>query len=224
MKKWNHSRKSLFYVINKKGGLDMKLKISPFYCFHTINAYEEDDNIFLDCVVYEDHSIIKSLYVKRLCSTSATDHEQGLEGSIRRYVINRKEKSIREEFTLPAQGMNLELPVINPAYKCKKHRFVYGIHTTRASSFFDAIIKVDIESRISQTWSIPKGTPSEPIFIARPDGTSEDDGVLLTVVLDGQKRRSMMIVLDAKDLKEIARAEMELVVPFGFHGAFVGRS
>lgn len=49
--------------------------------------------------------------------------------------------------------------------------------------------------------------PSEPIFVARPGGTKEDDGVLLTVALDAKRKLSCLIILNAQTMKEIGRAE-----------------
>jgi torulene dioxygenase len=69
-----------------------------------------------------------------------------------------------------------------------------------------------------KVWGIPGYTPSEPIFVPRPGAEDEDDGVVLSVVLDGDRRKSLLIVLDAKEMKECARAEMETAFPIGFHG------
>lgn len=63
-------------------------------------------------------------------------------------------------------------------------------------------------------------TPSEATFIANPEGELEDDGVLLTVVLDGAKGLSYLLVLDARTMTEAGRAEVEGIVGFGFHGVF----
>ena len=56
--------------------------------------------------------------------------------------------------------------------------------------------------------------------MARPDGDGEDDGVLLSVALDARAGTSMLLVLDAADLNEVARAEVPHHIPFGFHGQF----
>jgi beta,beta-carotene 9',10'-dioxygenase len=48
----------------------------------------------------------------------------------------------------------------------------------------------------------------------------EDDGVLLSVVLDAEESRSFLLVLDAADLSELARAQAPHHIPFGFHGQF----
>ena len=57
--------------------------------------------------------------------------------------------------------------------------------------------------------------------MARPDAQSEDDDILLTVVLDAEANNSYLLLLDAGDLSEIARARVPQHVPFGFHGAYI---
>ena len=40
----------------------------------------------------------------------------------------------------------------------------------------------------------------------------------LSVVLDTRRRRSFLLVLDARSFTEIARAEVPHHIPYGFHG------
>jgi carotenoid cleavage dioxygenase-like enzyme len=65
-----------------------------------------------------------------------------------------------------------------------------------------------------------KFLPTEPVFVANPTGDgSEDDGVLLVMVLSDD--RDFLSILNAKDLKELARAEIggdEVKGAFTFHG------
>jgi beta,beta-carotene 9',10'-dioxygenase len=62
--------------------------------------------------------------------------------------------------------------------------------------------------------------PGEPVFVPSPDARREDDGVLLSVVLDGRTGSSFLLVLDASSLEELARAEVPHQIPFGFHGQY----
>jgi beta,beta-carotene 9',10'-dioxygenase len=71
----------------------------------------------------------------------------------------------------------------------------------------------------SLQWHEPGCHPGEPVF-PRPHGTSEGDGVLLSVVLDADAQRSFLLVLDAETLEEEARAEAPHHIPFGIHGQF----
>ena len=64
--------------------------------------------------------------------------------------------------------------------------------------------------------------PSEPIFVSRPGAECEDDGVLLTVALDEATRVSSLVVIDAKEMVEIGRARLPIVMGFGFHGIWGG--
>ena len=58
------------------------------------------------------------------------------------------------------------------------------------------------------------------MFVAEPGSDAEDAGVLLSIVLDGERGNSFLLVLDARDLGELARVEVPHHIPFGFHGQF----
>ena len=54
-----------------------------------------------------------------------------------------------------------------------------------------------------------------------PSAQTEDDGVLLSVVLDIDKGRSFLLVLDAASLKELARAAAPACHPLPFPWQFL---
>ncbi|HEX2316805.1 MAG TPA: carotenoid oxygenase family protein, partial [Thermomonospora sp.] len=72
--------------------------------------------------------------------------------------------------------------------------------------------------RSTTTWSLPDHHPGEPVFVPGPGRRGEDDGVLLSVVFDPASDTSFLLVLDARDLSELARAHAPHRLPFGFHG------
>ncbi len=47
-------------------------------------------------------------------------------------------------------------------------------------------MRLDVESGAHQVWQEEGTYPGEPIFVPRPGGSQEDDGLLLSVVLAGQ--------------------------------------
>lgn len=112
-----------------------------------------------------------------------------------------------------------ELPTINPAYHTRPHRYVYSLAMSGLSTLMDSILKTDTQTRAVLRWNNPRGhTPGEAIFVARPGAAREDDGVLLSVVLDGTCGKSYLLCLDAETMRERGRAEMDFAVAFGFHG------
>jgi beta,beta-carotene 9',10'-dioxygenase len=86
--------------------------------------------------------------------------------------------------------------------------------------WIDRIVRADVLNRTSTNWHEPGCWPGEPVFVNRPDAIDEDDGVLLSVVLDGRRNTSFLLVLDAADLGELARAQVPHHIPFSFHGRF----
>ncbi|KAI2609211.1 carotenoid oxygenase [Hypoxylon sp. NC1633] len=117
-----------------------------------------------------------------------------------------------------------ELPTINPAYATKKHRYVYSLANRGYSTLLDCIVKTDLETRETTFWDNPRGhTPGEAIFVPRPrsrpdEALDEDDGVLLSVVLDGFGKTSYLVCLDARTMKELGHAECDFAIGIGFHG------
>ena len=99
---------------------------------------------------------------------------------------------------------------------------MYGTHLdakygTSANPFSDKLIKLNVESGQALKWVGKAGQfPSEPIFIARPDAQNEDDGVVVSIVLDTtlSSPKSFLLVLDAASFHELARVEVPAALPF----------
>jgi carotenoid cleavage dioxygenase-like enzyme len=83
-------------------------------------------------------------------------------------------------------------------------------------------VKVDVETGAHRSWSEEGCYPGEPVFVAAPGRNGEDEGVVLSVVLDGRDGSSFLLVLDAGGFREVARATGAPTIPFGFHGNFYG--
>ena len=122
-----------------------------------------------------------------------------------------------------------ELPVINPLYVTRKHRYMYGIADTGKSTFVDGLVRYDAETHQVPAMEPTRAKPrrnrfSSPDPAASQDGEGgkEDAGVLLSVVLDGYAGKSYLLVLDARTMTEVGRAHVDGVVGFGFHGMFCG--
>ena len=61
---------------------------------------------------------------------------------------------------------------------------------------------------------------NEPLFVPHPRPLSEDDGVILSVINNLKDQKAYLLILDAKDFKELARVDVPHFIPFGFHGQF----
>lgn len=108
----------------------------------------------------------------------------------------------------------LELPTFNPKVTCKPFRYIHGVSDRGNSTFLDGLLEFDSETRTTQAWMQHAHSLGEGVFVPNSEGSDEDDGVLLSVVLDGKRGKSYLLVLDPKSFQEVGRAEMDSVIFF----------
>ena len=184
----------------------------PFFAFHHVNAYERGGDIILDLCAYDDAGIVGALTLDRVRNEQFPLPYPGL----RRYRLPLRGGDVTRE---PLPPVPLELPRIDyDRRNGRPYRYAYGAGGD--SDFLSQVIKVDLENGTSSVWSEPRCYPGEPVFIPSPGSEREDAGVLLSVVLDSAAGTSFLLVLDAADLTEIARARVPHHIPFGFHGTY----
>ena len=182
------------------------------FCFHHVNAWEEGDDVVFDLCRFDDASIVEQLSREQLRS-----RDYITTGYLHRYRLRPRHARAEEQRVSDAP---FELPRINyKRFSGKPYRYMYAAGSSDTAAL-DQIIKIDAHTGEHQAWSEGDVFVGEPVFVERPGAASEDDGVLLTIVLDGEKGRSMMLVLDARDLSELARAEVSHHIPAGFHGNY----
>lgn len=114
----------------------------------------------------------------------------------------------------------LEFPQINYAqYNGRPYRYFYSCGFGHI--FSDSLLKMDVHTKELKVWRYPGLYPSEPVFVASPGATEEDDGVVLSVIITPRKEKStFLLVLDAKTFTELGRAEVPVNIPYGTHGVF----
>jgi carotenoid cleavage dioxygenase-like enzyme len=179
--------------------------------FHHVNSYEEDGEVVVDICTSSDARIVEDLYLERLRAGKPI-----APAYLERFRISPKAGAVSAERLIDGP---IELPRINYG-RCNERPYRYAWGVSPKSGWFDGIVKADVVERSLTTWSEEGCFPGEPVFVAAPDRDGEDDGVLLSIVLDGRKGNSFLLVLDARSLDELARAEVPHHIPFGFHGQF----
>ena len=213
--RWQPGRGLRFHVIDKDSGREVRSACADAaFAFHHVNAYEEGDGLVIDMIAYPDATIIEQLYLARL--------REGLPitatGVLTRFRVPLGEAPVTRRSLSP---IPLELPRINyEACAGKLYRYVWGTGIQLPGDFLDQIVKIDAEAGDVASWYEGGCYPGEPVFVARPGAEAEDDGVLLSVVLDIENDRSFLLVLDATTLAEKARAVAPHAIPFHFHGNY----
>jgi carotenoid cleavage dioxygenase-like enzyme len=213
--RWQPERGTIFTVIEKDTGKVVgNVEVEPFFAFHHVNGFEDGVELVVDLAAYPDASIIDQLYLDKLRGEGTEE----LAGRLVRFRLDLRSGTARREMV---SGQSFELPRINPARApMRDYDFVWANGHSQQQNFVDQITKIDIRTGEARVWMEPGHFPGEPVFVERPDAETEDDGVLLSVVLDANMGRSFLLVLDAATLDEIGRANVPKHIPFSFHGQF----
>lgn len=208
-----------FIVLNRQTGEhETTVTAPPAFVYHHANAYERDDELVVDLVAFEDERAVTGLTLSNLRSE---DPDLPV-GDLYRYrlPLSGGEADRKRLYRGP-----VEFPMVNyRRVNGKRHRYVYLVETDTGSSLPTDLTKVDVESGTVRRWRESGTHPGEPLFVSAPDSAAEDDGVLLSIVLNPEADRSELVCLDAETLRECGRARLPHRLPYGFHGQFYGPS
>jgi len=213
--RWEPDRGTNLLVFDRASGRHVRsFAADPCFCFHHVNTFERDGELVVDAITYEDADVVRETYMDRLRGEAALAPSR-----LRRYTLDLASGATSERVI---GNVALELPRINyGAVNGRPHRFVFGAgQAAQGGGWLDRVVKLDADDGSHVEWREPGCWPGEPVFVPDPAGEGEDHGVLLSVVLDAAAERSFLLVLDARDLNELARAEVPHAIPFGFHGQF----
>ena len=210
--RWRDDHKARLGVIPRHGGELRWFEIAPCFIQHVVNAYDADEaTVVLDAIRYPTYF--------RLADESSTFEANPL-GVPWRYVIDLNKGTVTER-----QISNLcnELPRINEGRTGRSYRFFYAVEQP-TNTEFRGITRHDLESDSVQRYRVPEGDQnSEPVFVAYPSSSVEDDGWLLVCVYRQSTDTSDLVILDGKNIESppVATVRLPRRIPAGFHGAWL---
>ncbi|EAZ92429.1 carotenoid oxygenase family protein [Crocosphaera chwakensis] len=213
-----HPEKPSKLIIIPRNPSDKQMKvleINSGFIFHHINAFEKDDDIYLDSICYDSLP-----QVKPDTDYKETNFENLDPGQIYRFKINLKRETIEKEMI---ESRCCEFSDINPDNVGRNYRYLFigSAHKDHGNAPLQAILKLDLLTGKKQLHSFaPQGYVSEPIFVPKPNATHEDQGWILVMVYDGDKHRSDIVILDGENIEKEAIATLHLKhhIPYGLHG------
>jgi carotenoid cleavage dioxygenase-like enzyme len=185
------------------------------YIFHTLNAYEEEDEVVLIACRMNSTSVLS------LPQDTHSDSQADMP-YLYRWRFNLETGKVSEE---RLDDVPCEFPRVNENLLGQKTQYGYVSKRAKTSlPLLDGIIKYDLNSGKSETHEFGRRRyGGEAVFAPRPGAKTEDDGWLLTFVYDTGDETSELVVLNAQDVtaKPVARVIIPQRVPYGFHGAWV---
>ena len=219
--KSNPNKKAKFFIIPRESGLfkgqpPITIDAPDGFVFHHVNAFEKDSNIILDSIFYNDFPSVGPNE-----NFMDIDFDQYPAGNLKRSIIDLKEKTSKVE-TLSKQ--TCEFATVNPKFLGLKATYSWMACTDKkvGNAPLQAIKKINLTTKEEIYWSAaPTGFVSEPIMVPSQFSELEDEGYLFILLWNGSRRGSDLVVLDAKNLDELAIYELPISIPHGLHGSWV---
>jgi len=213
---WRPQDGTRLVVMNRATKAIEEYETDPLFVFHTVNAFDRDGDTVLDLLAYPNATIMDDLRVERM-----VDHLPDLRPSLVRITMHPSRRRAKVE---KLSDTGFEFPSTNyRKVNGSDYRFAWGAADGPRGdgSYASSIVKVDVRAGSASAFSDGERVYGEPVFVARPGGSDEDDGVLLSVGASARVDTSALVIIDAKTMVLLASAEVPKAIPLGFHGSFI---
>jgi all-trans-8'-apo-beta-carotenal 15,15'-oxygenase len=218
--KFQPSQKTKIIIIPRdpRSGEEVRtIETKSGFVFHHVNAFEEDGKIGIDSICYEILPEVPSGQDFRDIDFTKLEPGQLWRFELDLITMRSQRKLI--------ESRCCEFPAINPANVGLPYRYAFmaAAASPVGNAPLQGILKLDLTANTRQFWSAaPTGFMNEPIFIPRPNASSEDDGWVVVMTYDGSIDRSQVVILDGKDLDRGPIATLTLThhIPYGLHGSW----
>ncbi len=210
---------SRFGIVPRYGDRVRWFEAEPCYIYHSINAFEEGNEIVMDVCRFRPPGPAAIPLRGELASIL---NYLRLDAFVHRYRFDLATGRTREE---RLDDANVEFPIIDPSLFGRKNRYAYTVSiNSDVTMYFDGIVKYDLQTGKKERHSFGPGRyGSEAPFAPRSPQKAEDDGYLVAFVYDDERQKSEVVVLDAADLAAgpVCRVLLPVRVPNGFHACWV---
>ena len=208
---WNADYTARVGLLPREGvASDIKwVEINSCYIFHPLNAYDAPDGtVVLDAARHE-----------KMFDVEQRGPNEGFP-TLDRWVLNPKTGKATEQ---RLDDRPQEFPRMNESLIGMQHNFGYLAGISDVFRQAD-LIKQDLAKKTTQVRHDVKNFGyGEPVFIARNDAKSEDDGYVMALRHNTETDLSDLVVLDAQDFcgEPVAIVQLPARVPNGFHGNWI---
>lgn len=242
---WNRRHPTRIGVLPREGGRVRWFPVEPFYFSHTLNAYDDGDRIVVDVT-----SMPAPFYAAGhgsggpAAAGPPTLHRWTIDLRHGRAVERQLDDRPQEFPRLREDLVTRPHRYAYTAFAADMWRAYGGLGDTPPDhAFTNTLIKQDLLRGTSEVHRFPRGAAvSEPVFVPREPapgagprpgaaghghgpghGRREDDGYVLAYVHDPDRGATDLVILAAQDFTAapLARVQLPVRVPLGFHGSWV---
>lgn len=197
---------------------------APTYVLHFLNAYEEGDEVIVDGYFQENPQPKPLMEAGEHGHLMAFLDGHSLSTRLHRWRFNLADGTTREE---RLDDRTVEFGMINQRYAGRKYRYAYSTVAKPGWFLFEGFVKHDLETGEAIELKLDQGRyASEAPFAPRVNARDEDDGYIVSFVIDENRGTSECILIDAKKFAEgpVCRIALPHKLSSGTHAHWVDRT
>ena len=208
-------------IFSTNGSFVAEVTIPHLFITHVLGSYEDTvtNQLHFDVLKYFDASPYDHWTYLDVMLTGEPHPDNWT--TVARHTINMTDWQLIEVNNLvqvEAHG-SFEFSNINPAYLRQPYKYAYM--TQNVFNLHGAVVKLNVDEGSLIIKQMPEGMfPTEPIFVADPNGSEEDDGVVLMSGVDGGQEKGFIMIYDAKTMDVIYHGTAPEKTLIGLHSKF----
>jgi carotenoid cleavage dioxygenase len=213
------------HVVDLDGQVQV-FETEKFFHVHIANTFENETGIVMDigtfpAIPFSPHFLETELFLNKT-SRDRKNYRLHVERMHLHLAGAQKGQVTRQILSPP--GRPTDFFKINDLRSGLPYCIYYAVewfHDDKAYASM-AILKHDICQNKRLYWAMEDSYPSEPFFIQTgTESDAEDAGLVVFVTLDGRRKASDFMVLDAKTFETVATVKLPVHIPFLAHGQFI---
>ncbi|WP_345147358.1 carotenoid oxygenase family protein [Nonomuraea rubra] len=220
---WNDDHPARIGLMSRESGDVRWVDAPPCWVFHTLNAYDDGDEVVVDVVSYP-----KGFVDARL--------DLGGPPALDRWRIDLTTGRVGQA---RLDDRAQEFPRMDERRTGRPYRYGYTAVTRELvdvvgggvageledladDAFGNTLIKHDLRRGTQESRELGRGAyVGEPVFVGA--GEAEDDGYVLSFVNNPARGAADLVILSAQDFtgEPVATVHLPARVPLGFHGSWI---
>jgi carotenoid cleavage dioxygenase-like enzyme len=221
---WNPGHGSRIGLLSRETGEVRWVDVDPCWVFHTLNAYDDGDQVVVDVVRYPERFVDARL-------------DQGGMPTLDRWRIDPVRGTVTET---RLDDRAQEFPRMDERLTGRPYRYGYTVAASDLNdvlhpgdtemedlpdeAFDNTLIKQDLAAGTREARQFGRGAyVGEPVFVPSEGSRGEDDGYVLAFVNNPDRGAADLVILSAQDFTgdPVATVHLPARVPLGFHGSWV---
>lgn len=213
-----------FALVPRHGGEPRWFEAAPTYVLHFLNAYEEGDEVIVDGYFQENPTPEPLENADGYGHLMAFVDEHSFRPKLHRWRFNLADGTTREDHL---DERLLEFGTINQKFAGHPYRYAYSTTTKPGWFLFTGFVKHDLVTGESSSVQLAAGRyASEAPFAPRIGAVDEDDGYLVSFIIDENCGTSECILIDCKNFAAgpVCRIALPHKISSGTHAHWADRA